>query len=131
MNLIYKFVSPEPSDALNLYKKSGIYSELWNLGRMASVLENSNLIVCCYDNEKLIGIARGITDFHWIAHLSHLAVHPDYRGKSIGKSLIKQMKSKIGDNVSLMVHSSNEAKNFYQKIGFEAYSDMYIIRRKR
>ena len=31
---------------------------------LLGMIENSNLIVTCWDEEKLIGISRSVTDFH-------------------------------------------------------------------
>ncbi len=126
----YSFSKPDTDETLQLYKESGIYNEQWNRDRMDKTLENSDILLCCYDDKKLIGIARGITDFHWIAHLSHLAVHPDYQRQGFGKKLVQMVNEKLGDGVALMVHSVPEAKNFYQGLGFEPYDDVYRIPRK-
>ena len=126
----YDFSKPKVKEVLQLYKTSGIYNEQWSEDRMMNTLENSDILLCCYDDKKLIGIARGITDFHWIAHLSHLAVHPDYQGQGIGKKLVQMVNEKLGDGVALMVHSVPGAKKFYEGLGFEPYNDVYRIPRK-
>jgi ribosomal protein S18 acetylase RimI-like enzyme len=122
---------PDSAETLELYRVSGIMSELWDLSRMEKVLRHSSLLMCCYKDKKLVGIARGTTDRYWIAHLSHLAVHPDYQGRGIGKTLISKLKDNLGDGVTLMVHAGPGADSFYKKIGFELYEDVYRIRRTK
>ncbi len=51
------------------------------------MIKNSNLIVSAWDSEKLIGIARSMTDFHYACYLSDLAVDKNYQSQSIGKQL--------------------------------------------
>ena len=130
MIIEYKFQIPSAEQALQLYKDSGIYNKQWTLERMKLTLQNSSILLCSYNESRLVGIARGITDFHWIAHLSHLAVHPDYQGQGIGKELIKKINQRLGNGVALMVHSDPKAKKFYENLGFEIYDDVYRIPRR-
>lgn len=57
------------------------------------------------------------------AHITNIAVHPDYRGYKIGENLIKQMMELAsflgGKRMTLEVRPSNEtARNLYAKLGF-------------
>ena len=129
-NFQFKFEIPTAVAALELYHESGIASEQWTLDRMKKTLKHSSLILCCYSEDKLIGIIRGITDKYWIAHISHLAVHPDYQHQGIGRKMLKMVREDLGEGVALMVRSVPEAKEFYEKIGFEPYLGVYRIPRK-
>lgn len=42
---------------------------------MEGMVKNSNLMVTAWRGEKLIGIARSMTDFHYACYLSDLAVN--------------------------------------------------------
>lgn len=58
------------------------------------------------------------------AHITNIAVHPDYRGTGIGdsilKAMIKQCEYQMVTAMTLEVRSSNEpAKNLYKKYGFK------------
>lgn len=48
---------------------------------MEGVVENSNRMVTAWNDEKLIGMACSMTDFHYACYLSDLAVHTEYRKK--------------------------------------------------
>jgi len=54
---------------------------------MEGMVENSNLMVSAWVGEKLIGIARSMTDFHYACYLSDLAVDENYQRQGIGKHL--------------------------------------------
>jgi len=57
------------------------------------------------------------------AHITNIAVHPDYRGKKIGERLMRQMMGLAvmlgGERMTLEVRPSNQtARNLYAKLGF-------------
>ena len=41
---------------------------------MEGMVKNANLCVTAWDGEKLVGVARSVTDFHYACYLSDLAV---------------------------------------------------------
>lgn len=58
------------------------------------------------------------------AHITNIAILPDYRGKKLGEALLRNMLDLIieqgGIQVSLEVRISNTiAQNLYRKLGFE------------
>ncbi len=86
------------------------------------MIENSNLVVTAWDNKKLVGISRSVTDFYYACYLSDLAVHTDYQKSGIGKALIAKTLNQLGPNCNLILIAAPAAKNYYQKIGF-TYND--------
>ena len=53
-------------------------------------------------------------------HLSWLFVHPEFRGKGVGKIMIDFIKTKLKDSISLSVVASNaSAISLYKKQGFK------------
>ncbi|WP_139491909.1 ribosomal protein S18-alanine N-acetyltransferase [Brevibacillus dissolubilis] len=58
------------------------------------------------------------------AHITNVAIHPDYRGLKIGEKLMRQMMGLAvifgAERMTLEVRPSNEvARNMYKKLGFE------------
>ena len=49
------------------------------------MINNSNLTVSAWDEDKLIGVARSMTDFHYACYLSDLAVDKKYQKRNVGK----------------------------------------------
>ena len=47
--------------------------------RINKMLRNADLIITARENEKLIGVARSITDFAYCTYLSDIAVDTSYQ----------------------------------------------------
>ena len=57
------------------------------------------------------------------AHITNIAVHPDYRGRGIGEAILKSLMKRAVDlgavRMTLEVRVSNKvAQNLYRKLGF-------------
>lgn len=132
MKIIYKFdIIPEVETIIDVYKSSGINRPINDKERIRKMFQNSNLIVTAWDDEKLIGIARSITDFCYCCYLSDLAIRKEYQNKGIGKKLIKLIKDKIGDQSMLLLLSAPNALEYYPKIGFKKAENAFIIPRTK
>ncbi|EQB90444.1 ribosomal protein S18 acetylase RimI-like enzyme [Clostridium punense] len=79
--------------------------------------ENSYTVVFIFDNEKLIGFGRGISDGAYQAGIYDVAVIPEYQGKGIGKIIVDSILKTIPQcNVILYAAPGKDA--FYEKLGF-------------
>lgn len=94
------------------------------------MIQNSDLILTAWDKDKLIGIARAITDFSYCCYLSDLAVDKDYQRAGIGKKLVEMLQNEIGDEVALLLLASPAAMDYYPRIGFEKIDNGFRIPRK-
>ena len=130
MEIIYRLdILPETEQIIDLYNSSGINRPTTDYERMTNMYVNSNLIVSAWDNEKLVGIARNLTDFCYCCYLSDLAVRKEYQKFGIGKKLISLTKEKIGDQTMLLLLSAPGAINYYPKVGFQKVDNGFIINR--
>lgn len=95
------------------------------------MLENTGLILTVWDGKKLIGFTRVLTDFVYRATIWDVIIHPDYRGKGIGKKIMKRIlahkKLKSVENFWLYTKDKQE---FYSYLGFKLNTDgsMALIR---
>lgn len=85
---------------------------------MKGMVENSNLMVTAWDEEKLVGVARSMTDFHYACYLSDLAVHEKYQKRGIGKELQVLTQKQLGNNCKLILIAAPLANSYYGHIGF-------------
>jgi ribosomal protein S18 acetylase RimI-like enzyme len=71
-----------------------ITNSYWANGRtkeeMKKVMENS-LNFGLFQNEKQIGFARVVTDYHTFAYLCDVIIDDSHRGKGLGKMLMKEV----------------------------------------
>jgi predicted N-acetyltransferase YhbS len=132
MRITYQFnLSPLIEDIIDLYKSSGINRPIDDIDRIAQMYAHSNLVVSAWDEDKLVGIARSLSDFCYCCYLSDLAVREEYKKQGIGKKLIALTKEKIGDQTMLLLLSAPAAMDYYPKLNFEKVENGFIIKRMR
>jgi predicted N-acetyltransferase YhbS len=130
MEITYKHdIIPDTDAIIELYISSGLNRPVADKDRITQMYANSNLVVTAWDKNKLIGIARSLTDFCYCCYLSDLAVYQEYQRGGIGKKLIALTKDKIGDRTMLLLLSAPGAMDYYSKVGFEAVGNGFIIKR--
>lgn len=94
--------------------------------RIAKMLQHGNLIVTARDGEKLVGVARSLTDFSFCTYLSDLAVDEGYQKQGIGKELIKLTKEQA-PQAKLILLAAPKAINYYPKIGMSQWEHCYVL----
>lgn len=94
--------------------------------RIAKMIENSNLIVTARVDNKLIGVARSITDFVYATYLSDLAVAKQYQNLGIGKELIRYTK-RASSKAKLILLSAPAAIEYYPKIGMKQHLACFFL----
>jgi ribosomal protein S18 acetylase RimI-like enzyme len=122
---------PPSEKVLALFEKTGLLRPNWSVERMDRALRNGSVVACAWHLDELVGFARAISDFTWIGYLSQLAVAPNFQRQGIGKQLVTNVLQQLGEGVSLLVHSADNAIEFYDAVGFKPYSNVYIIPRKK
>ncbi|MCX7877999.1 MAG: GNAT family N-acetyltransferase [Ignavibacteria bacterium] len=132
MVITYKVNSKiEPHQLAELFRSSGIKRPADDLNRLKKMLENSNLTVTAWDGDKLVGIARAITDFSYCCYLSDLAVDKDYQKQGIGQELVTEIQKQIGEESMILLIAAPETMEYYPKIGFTKIDNAFLIPRKR
>lgn len=130
MEITYKFdIVPTAEQVIELYEIAGLPRPTKDPERIKKMFENSNLIVTAWDEEKLVGVCRTITDWVWSSYLADLAVNPDYKKSGIGKKLIELTKEKVGEQSMILLLSVPTAMDYYPKVGFTKENRGFIINR--
>ncbi len=96
---------------------------------MEGMIKNSNLIVTAWDSDKLVGIARSMTDFHYACYLSDLAVDKDYQGNHIGKQLQIITQEKLGPKCKLILIAAPASNSYYEHVGFTNNRRCWVLGR--
>lgn len=94
--------------------------------RIEKMLSNANLIVTAREDNRLIGIARSVTDFSYCTYLSDLAVSKTHQHRGIGKELIRKTKL-AGGTAKLILLSAPAAVDYYPKIGMTRHNYCYFL----
>ena len=119
------------TDVAAVFDASGIRRPSQDLARIARMFANANLVFSAWDDRKLVGVCRALTDFSYCCYLSDLAVDQAYQKHGIGRELIARIQSTLGDEVAIILLSSPEAMAYYPKLGFEKIENGFIIKRAR
>jgi len=95
--------------------------------RIEGMLKNTNLIVTVRFDQKLIGMARAITDFYWVAYISDLVVDPNFQKMGLGKKLILKLRSELSEECKLLLLAAPFATDYYPHIGFSKEDRGWVL----
>ena len=98
---------------------------------MKGMVENSNLMVSAWDGEKLVGIARSLTDFHHACYLSNLAVDRKHQGAGIGRKLQIITQEQLGPKCKLILVAAPAANAYYERLGFSNNPRCWVLEREQ
>lgn len=117
--------------ALDLYRRStlGERRPVDHPEIFASMLDNASLLVTAWHDERLVGVARSLTDFSYVAYLADLAVDVEYQRRGIGKQLIEETRSRLGRECMIVLLAAPKANDYYPKLGFEHNPRAWVLRK--
>ena len=90
---------------------------------------SKTLNITAYDNKKLVGCLRILSDGYYFGTITELLVLPDYQNKGIGSQLLQLAKK----NTPTMLYFGSQPgiEAFYEKNGCQRSLQSYIIEKKR
>ncbi|MCK0471035.1 GNAT family N-acetyltransferase [Halalkalibacter sp. APA_J-10(15)] len=115
----------------SVFKNSGIKRPTDDLIRLQKMIDNADILITARHQNRLIGIARAITDYSYCCYLSDLAVDKDYQHHGIGTELIRYVQAELSKEVALILLSSPTAMDYYPKIGFKPIDNGFKIARRQ
>jgi predicted N-acetyltransferase YhbS len=95
------------------------------------MLKNADIIVVAIDNEKIVGVARSVTDYNYCCYLSDLAVDQKYQKHGIGKKLINITQEQLNKKCKIILLSAPDATEYYPKIGFTQHTSAWTLARDK
>ena len=130
MNTTYKAIKDLPNEQLyKLFVSVGWADESTTTQAMIDNFNkpfiNSTIVISAWDNDLLVGCVRVLSDKMFRSVIYDLAVLPEYQGKGIGKELVKKCREEI-PNSEWLVGTINERASFYEKLGFEKNTDVFL-----
>ena len=118
----YKWIKPAPNEYKQLLEVVG-WTSIMTVSdealRMA--IDNSWQWVSVFDDSRLIGIGRLISDGALYALVCDMIVLPEYQNRGIGSSILKMLKDKCAKhNIQrVWLFAASGRSDFYLKNGFE------------
>ena len=90
---------------------------------------SKTLNITAYDDTKLIGCLRILSDGYYFGTITELLVLPEYQNKGVGSKLLQLAK----DNSPTMLYFGSQPglEGFYEKNGCRKGMQSYVIEKKR
>lgn len=129
-NIIYRHdIKPSIEQAALLYSRCSLAERrpISDKPRFQAMLDNANLVITAWHDQKLVGIARCLTDFVYITYLADLAVDEAYQKSGIGKQLIKEIQIHTDNQCAITLLAAPQAVDYYGHIGFNAHPSAWIL----
>lgn len=91
------------------------------------MIKNADIIVTAVLDEKIVGVARAVTDYSYCCYLSDLAVDASFQHQGIGKRIIQKVREQLGAKCKVILLSAPAAVEYYPKIGFMQHSSAWVL----
>lgn len=118
MSIIYKYDNDNVNfdEVVNILEKAFSGRKFDNVDNIKKSFLNSSHVVYAYDEVKLVGFARAISDSTW-AIIYNVALDPGYQGKGIGKEIINRLVKLLGDR-HIFTFTHPRTISLYEHLGF-------------
>ena len=114
--------------AIDLYELEELCDAVgWSrrpIRKVRKAIQNSFLVITMWEQKgnrkKLIGFSRATSDHAFNATIWDVVVHPNFQGKGLGRSLMKQLIKKLRseDISNVTLFADPDVVNFYKQLGF-------------
>ncbi|TLS36954.1 GNAT family N-acetyltransferase [Pseudalkalibacillus caeni] len=88
---------------------------------LQQAFHSSYYVALLYDDNRLIGCGRVISDGVFYGAVYDVIIHPDYQGKGIGRKLMANILSKMDDVNFIHLTTTEGREPFYEKLGLRKH----------
>ena len=122
---------PEPKEVAELLIEGGFLRPLEDLQRVQRMLDHGNITVTVRNNNRLVGFCRAISDGSYYCLVAEVVVAIESKGQGIGKRMLDLVQQEAGEEVNLVLTSSEEGEPFYEHLGWERVEWAFRLKRRR
>jgi len=110
----------DPQQLLRLFQQAP-WAKGRTLDEAREMLRHTDLALCAWDGEQLVGFGRVLTDFVYRATIWDVIVDQAYQKQGIGRALLTECESRLTTpRVRLCVRTDNGgAIRLYEQVGYE------------
>lgn len=96
---------------IDLLERSGLAARrpMQDRARIERMLRHADIVLCARNGDRLIGVARALSDFSYCTYLSDLAVDPGFQRQGLGRELIRRTYEIAGHDTTLLLLSAPAA----------------------
>ncbi|MBR5340293.1 MAG: GNAT family N-acetyltransferase [Erysipelotrichaceae bacterium] len=95
--------------------------------RINKLVNNVSIsLIARNENETIVGVLFGFTDYAYWLYITDLGVDRDYEGQGIGSELMKKAHNLAGGEKDIAVYliANDKAVKFYEKLGMKKADDV-------
>lgn len=113
------FSSEDQASFVALYRSVGWSTYADDPVRLMQAIGASDWVLCAWQGDQLVGLARALTDGVSVTYLQDVLVHPDHQRRGIGRVLLTRW---LGDHEDvrqrvLLTDDRPEQKALYRSMG--------------
>jgi GNAT superfamily N-acetyltransferase len=114
---------------IDVYRSSGLGSRrpIDDRACVQRMFAEANLVVGAWDGDRLVGLARTLTDFCYVAYLADLLVRAEYQKRGIGRELIRKTRAELGAKASIILLAAPAAEEYYPRLGFTKHPQAWML----
>ena len=109
------------------YETDGIIGlgKALNLARIKEGFLNSHRVVTAWDEDRIVGAGRMISDGVCYGWIHDMAVLPNLQKEGIGRGVVEELLDGNG-HLLIGLTSSFDAVGFYQRLGFKKHKTAHV-----
>lgn len=133
MTIRYMKKAPSDLELFQLYEDLG-WNDFLKLPKesLHQAILQSGFAMHAYDEDRLVGTGRVVTDGFINAYLCGVGVHPDYQQRGIGSEIIRRLGSICSEaGLHVQLFCSSEKTSYYERFGFETFAIGMMMRQRR
>ena len=132
MKIVYKEERLTPELYIDFLKRTNLGSQYPKERfheRIAKLVKNVSISLVArdeYNNNQIVGVLFGLTDFCYWLYVTDLGVDRSYEKQGIGSQLMKQAHTIAGGEKDIAVYliANDQAIPFYEKLGMKLSTDV-------
>lgn len=130
MNISYKEERLTAEEYIDFLKRTNLGSQYPKerfYERICKLVKNVSISLVARDeNDFIVGVLFGLTDFCYWLYVTDLGVDRDYEGQGIGKTLMTKAHDIAGGEKDIAVYliANEDAIPFYKKLGMKLSDDV-------
>jgi predicted N-acetyltransferase YhbS len=116
-------------EVIDVYRSSGLglRRPIDDRACVQRMYAEANLVVGAWDGNRLVGLARTLTDFCYVAYLADLLVRAEYQKRGVGRELIRKTRAELGAKASIVLLAAPAAEEYYPRLGFTKHPQAWIL----
>lgn len=118
MNIHYSFERPLATQEVQRLLKQTSWASHRDIPGIEKMLANSFLTLGAWDDDRLIGFARVLSDGVYRALVDDIVVDESCRGKGIGTEIMKHLLARLEQVEEVFLRTGKGMVPFYERFGF-------------